>query len=188
MFSEKQTWYFSIRNETWTRGPDMPTGRHGHPCAALKINNTKVVVIGDQSKRVDFLIQNEWISGPSLPDFYYDDAHQLVSNGETLFYINTYDNVFLKMECESINSCMWIEMEQKLQIPRFGAVAKLIPDHLADCTIPPMTSSTPASTSMTSPTTVSTSTPTTSSKGIFLQATFSPILGILVSLIFNKFF
>ena len=166
----------------------MPTERYDHPCAALKINNTKVVVIGDQSKRVDFLIQNEWISGPSLPDFYYDDAHQLVSNGETLFYINTEDNVFLRMDCESINSCMWIEMEQKLHIPRFGAVAKLIPDHLAECSIPPTTSSTPASTSMTSPTTVSTSTPTTSSKGIFLQATFSPILGILVSLIFNKFF
>ena len=125
--------------------------------------------------------------GPSLPDFYYDDAHQLVSNGETLFYINTKDNVFLRMDCEWINSCMWIEMEQKLQIPRFGAVAKLIPDHLAECTIPPTTSSTPASTSMTSPTTVSTSTPITSSKGVILQATFSPIFGILVLLIFNKF-
>ena len=180
----------------------MPTGRHGHPCAALKINNKQVIVIGDQSKRVDFLIQNEWISGPSLPDFYYDGAHELVSNGETLFYINTYDNVFLRMECESINSCMWIEMEQKLQIPRYGAVAKLIPDHLAECSIPPMTLSTPASTSMmSSPTTGLTSTPSegphtstysktspsTSSKGIFLQATFSPIFGILVSLIFNKF-
>ena len=181
----------------------MPTGRRGHPCAALKMNNTKVIVIADRSrsKRVDFLIQNEWISGPSLPDFYSDGAHQLVSNGETLFYINTEDNVFLRMDCESINSCMWIEMEQKLRIPRFGAVAKLIPDHLAECTIPSTTSSTPASTSMmTSPTKGSTSTPsegpytstnlkttpTTSSKGIFLQATFSPILGILVSLIFNK--
>ena len=172
----------------------MPTGRHGHPCAALKINNKQVIVIGDQSKRVDFLIQNEWISGPSLPDFYYDDAHQLVSNGETLFYINTEDNVFLRMECEWINSCMWIEMEQKLQIPRFGAVAKLIPDHLAECSIPQTTLSTPASisTSITSEgphtSTNSKTTPTTSSKGIFLQAKFSPILGILVSLIFNKFF
>ena len=124
----------------------MPTGRHGHPCAALVLNNTKVIVIADlyypsRSKRVDFLIQDKWISGPSLPN-YYHDAHELVSNGETLFYVNTYDNVFLRMECESINSCIWIEMEQKLQIPRSNAVVKLIPDHLAECSIAPTTTST----------------------------------------------
>ena len=187
----------------------MPTGRHGHPCAALVLNNTKVLVIADlyypsRSKRVDFLIQDKWISGPSLPN-YYHDAHELVSNGETLFYVNTYDNVFLRMECESINSCIWIEMEQKLQIPRSNAVVKLIPDHLAECSIAPTTTSTKMTTGSTSmasmassiPTTTtevpqtltdSKPTPTTSSKGTSCQATFSAILCILVSLIFNKLF
>ena len=70
-----------------------------------------------------------------MPDDYSNSGHQLVSNGDTVYYINTEDNIFLELKCSgSIQDCDWIKMDQKLEFPRSNAVATLIPDHLATCT------------------------------------------------------
>ena len=77
------------------------------------------------------------ISGPSLPGDYHGDnayGHEMVSNDETLFYINTYDNVFLQLTCnESLEDCHWDTLAAKLQISRCDAFVTLIPDHMTDC-------------------------------------------------------
>ena len=74
------------------------------------------------------------ISGPSLPTNYNVIAHEIVSNGETLFYINTYDNVFLQLMCdESLEGCHWDTLASQLEFPRESAFITLIPNHMADC-------------------------------------------------------
>ena len=68
-----------------------------------------------------------------MPDDYRYDGHQMVSNGDILFYINTVDNIFLRLECTSLQDCQWITMEQKLEIRRGVAVVSLVPDELVEC-------------------------------------------------------
>ena len=76
-----------------------------------------------------------FVSGTSLPDYYYDNrGHQMVSNNDILFYINTNDNIFLRLDCQSLQDCHWISMDQKLEFPRVNAVVSLIPDTLSNCT------------------------------------------------------
>ena len=61
----------------------------------------------------------------------------MVSNGDTLFYINTVDNVFLQLTCtESLADCHWNiladtadTLAPKLQIPRKFPFVTIIPDH-----------------------------------------------------------
>ena len=58
----------------------------------------------------------------------------MVSNGDNLFYINTGDNIFLRLECTSLQDCHWITMERKLEIPRYNRpVVSLVPDELVEC-------------------------------------------------------
>jgi len=69
-----------------------------------------------------------------LPDDYYYEGDEMVSNGDSLFYINTYDNIFLRLECTLLQDCHWITMEQKLEIPRASKpVVSLVPDELVEC-------------------------------------------------------
>ena len=73
-------------------------------------------------------------SGPSLPAPYGEYGHKMVSNGDDLYYINTYNNIVLQLLCEeSLEDCHWNTLSSKLQIPRYYTFATLIPDHLADC-------------------------------------------------------
>ena len=68
-----------------------------------------------------------------MPDDYSDYGHEMVSNGDRLFYINTDDNIFLRLECTSLQDCQWISMEQKLESPRYDAVVSLVPGELVEC-------------------------------------------------------
>ena len=68
-----------------------------------------------------------------MPDDYRYDGHQMVSNGDSLFYINTYYNIFLRLDCTSLQDCHWITMEQKLEFRRADAVVSLVPDELVEC-------------------------------------------------------
>ena len=60
-------------------------------------------------------------------------GYLLLSNGETLFFINTYGNTFYRLEDKGWDGYKWINMSQKLETPRSYAVGVLIPDELASC-------------------------------------------------------
>ena len=76
-----------------------------------------------------------------MPAEYHTSGHKLVSNGDTLFYINTVDNVFLQLTCtESLADCHWNiladtadTLAPKLQIPRKSPFLTMIPSHLTEC-------------------------------------------------------
>ena len=121
----------------------MTNARYHHGCSTFWLNGEQIITVSSglsvgSSKTVEFLNLNneiiQWISGPDLPDSYRWSGTQMVSNGDTLFFVNTYDNVFLRLECgESLQDCQWITMQQKLEFPRGNAFATLISDYLTDC-------------------------------------------------------
>ena len=59
-------------------------------------------------------------------------GHLLLSNGETLFYVNTFFNNFYRLSLE-FDEYKWVEMNMRLETPRKYAIGVLIPDKLANC-------------------------------------------------------
>ena len=139
----KDTWYFSINNETWARGPDMDEARWWHACSSFVFNTTVYAIVAggfEGSKTVEFLDLSleipKWIPGPNLDfldSYVYKVGHQLVSNGETLFYISTTDNLFFYLECDTIEECQWIQLNRQFENVRAYAIVALVPDTLTDC-------------------------------------------------------
>ena len=72
--------------------------------------------------------------GPALPEEAFDkDSEIIVSNEESLYYINTWDNVIYKLVCsETITDCSWRKLDQKLEFHRWGAIALMLPESLED--------------------------------------------------------
>ena len=69
-----------------------------------------------------------------MPEDYAGSGHEIVSDGNTVYYVNTKSNVILKLECScDLESCGWTEMEQKLSNPRSYSLAFLVDDELTDC-------------------------------------------------------
>ena len=75
--------------------------------------------------------------GPVLPGMSSYLGHKIVSDSNTVYYVNTVDNFILKLECPSeiaqIASCEWILMDQKLSISRSQSLAFLVDDELTEC-------------------------------------------------------
>ena len=118
----------------------MLQARATHKCAAVTINQEKIIVVSPgarDEKSVEFLVfsggKPEWIQGPPLPEKHNWIGHQMVASDDTLFYINTNHNIFMRLECQDIYNCQWIEMTQKLQIRRSFALISLIPDEWTEC-------------------------------------------------------
>ena len=79
--------------------------------------------------------------GPALPEESTGyNSYKIVSNDDSLYYINTWSNTFYKLVCSEtieIANCCWEKLERKLEHPRKFAVAAMLPEsmeHMADCT------------------------------------------------------
>ena len=135
-----KTWYFSRNLEKWTLGPNMSTSRFNHACGSFVLNGERIVVVAgagnDNANKstVEFLSQNQWRQGPDLPESYDLRGHQIVSQDDVLFYINTKDNAILLLECEMLNDCKWTQLPQKLEFIRKQAIVALIPEERSNCT------------------------------------------------------
>ena len=117
---KKSTWLFSSFDHQWSQGPEMIVARDFHACNSFVHNGDKILVVvgGSISRTIEFLnydgSTNEWIQGPSLPEYYNHHFHRLVSYKDNIYYINTFDNVILLLECkEAIDDCQWILLEQE---------------------------------------------------------------------------
>ena len=75
-----------------------------------------------------------FLLGPALPEEAVStNAHKIVSKDESLYYINTFTNVFYKLVCsKSIEDCTWEKFGQTLEYPRQAAVALMLPDYMED--------------------------------------------------------
>ena len=150
----KDTWFFSLSNASWTKGPDMLEARQKHACGSmtLKVDGHQILVVagdfieGQQNPRlidsIEFLDLSqefpEWINGPiTLPinnsNVEVGLGHQIVSNDEYLYYINTYQNLFYQLECGHVNACNWTKLEMGLDYHRTSAIVSLVPNEFVDC-------------------------------------------------------
>ena len=69
---------------------------------------------------------------------FHEHGQNGVSNGENFFFFDTYQNVILRLDCDTGSSalcCQWTKLQQKFQWPRTNAVAFLVPDHLTNCNV-----------------------------------------------------
>ena len=123
--------------------------RFHHACSSFRpFNELILVVVGgtltDPTSIANFneflsydLIDSQWNNLGAELDLSSDknlNGQLLVSNGETLFYINTLENVFYRLEYTTFTEGFkWTKMNQTLENPRNFAVGVLIPDSLAIC-------------------------------------------------------
>ena len=127
----------------------MIMGRYLHGCSSFTFDDELILavvggVIVDYNVTVNF---NEFLSYNStspkwdnrgteldLPASDEETASILVSNGETLYYVDTNHNIFFRLEFTFEGGFEWIQMNLKLKTPRFFAIGVLIPDELTNCT------------------------------------------------------
>ena len=156
----KSTRYFNNLSQTWSDGPKLNDNHVGHACGKFKIDGKMVLVVAssrltykyprkfEKPYSVEFLPIDgrEWVPGPSLPeatlkgslpfdiDIPYYISPYIVSNEDNLYFIDTDQNVILRLDCPSdLSSCQWIKMQQKLEFPRRRGVVALIPDSMTSC-------------------------------------------------------
>ncbi len=144
----KDSYYFDVNLEIWTRGPDLAIARHTHACGRLKDkgfkNGTMIVVAGgkkEAARSTEILVENGlvWTKGPDLPISLRSsvmvskpDQYQLLVIGgcdpdgggqsEANFRLTSY-----------LGELSWSRMQQQLSPGRCGHVAMLVPDSLTQC-------------------------------------------------------
>ena len=132
----------------------MIMGRYFHGCSSFTFDDELILaVVGgavvETSSYTNYTTNfNEFLSynspsdgwdnrGTELdlpPDVSMASEAILVSNGETLYYVNTRHNVFYILDHSFHDGFEWIKMDLKLEIPRDFAIGVLIPDELTNCT------------------------------------------------------
>ena len=145
----KATFFYDMTTKVWTEGPQMQISRSNLGCEVFmnKATNSKnIVLIGGYdyefttnvaiSELLDLNGGTEWTFGPKM----YKPLGGLasVSLGDSVIAIGGMVNndIFAddisELVCDE-NGCTWELLEQKLEVPRAGIVAMLIPDELAEC-------------------------------------------------------
>ena len=138
----------SLEDGKWksTRRPDLIMERYFHACNSFTFNNELILaVVGGNSLSGsnfnEFLSYDsddpQWDNRDTELDFPFGDHYHsqlLVSNGDTLFFVDTWNNVFYRLECFE-EGFQWIKMNLTLETPRYEAIGVLIPDELTNCTM-----------------------------------------------------
>jgi hypothetical protein len=142
-----KTFYFTIGEESWTKGPELKNKRAGHSCGNIRRNKESqdmsiIVAVGYAESRfssVEILDEgsDEWQTGPELPFGIIDSQmvedqnggvvliggeSQSVSNLDTLYQLP-----------HGFQDAVWTNMEQKMKTGRRQHTAFLVPDNLVDC-------------------------------------------------------
>ena len=140
----KETYFLPKYSNLWENGPDLMYKRREHACGLFTFANTYVLIVAggfseNSSLSTELLklgeVEMRWQPGPDLPqEVFTYGGHTIVSNGESLYYINTLVNVFYELIClESLSNCHWEPLyDAKLNYPRHLAVALMLPDDMAD--------------------------------------------------------
>ena len=143
-----ETWFLESNSVTWKIGPSLLDARAEHACGLFTFSNSEVLIVAggnfENNKPVlttellnlaELDDNNGWQPGPMLPDgIAMGSGHTIVSNGESLYYINTFYNEFYELIClESLTNCTWARLyDAKLNYPRHYAVALMLPDDMVD--------------------------------------------------------
>ena len=142
-----ETWFLGKNTYEWKPEAPMTVARSQHACGSFTFDNSTVLVVagGYTSNSTEFLNLEEgtnkiWQLGPPPP---FDSllGHKIVSNEESLYYLNTFTNEFYQLMCpELLSNCYWEQLTNaKLRYSRLRAVAFMLPNDMlsmVDCKNP----------------------------------------------------
>ena len=132
--------------ENWTEGPSLIQPRELHACAIMdsylpltERGPNIIVVAGGRDanetvlKSVEFYDNGTWIQGPDLPKPLYEPTMVRFGSLGVVLMGGTYSiqgpssSSIYRLACgDSLQTCEWIEMEQKLSVDRYGHNSLLI--------------------------------------------------------------
>ena len=147
---QAKTWFCHMKfdqppqNWTWIEGPQLQSGRLEHACITWNIQDKIVVVVVGGYGRFDGITtplksteflemdSNQWVYGPDIA--LNLKLSSMISFGKQneLFLFGGRDveakaavNTIQRLSCEDqndLNTCQWITLPQKLQIPRSSGI------------------------------------------------------------------
>jgi len=141
-----KTYFFNSEDNNWRDGPALKEGRNFPSCGKLKKDSQSseyvVIVAGgaDASSSITSIEvledgSSDWIEGPEFPIGISGASMVEDSNGGVIvvggmFDDNSYSNKLFHLAHAKAE---WVEMPQKLKVPRDYTTAFLVPDELTTC-------------------------------------------------------
>ncbi len=147
-YFSRRTFYFTLGEESWTRGPKLKNIRGWHSCGKIRRNKVSqdmsIIVAGgfDNSSilsSVEILDKgsSKWQRGPELPfgivwsQMAEDQNGGVVLIGGGRPSVGTLDTLYQLPH--GGQDAVWTKMEQKMITGRRRHTAFLVPDNIVDC-------------------------------------------------------
>jgi len=141
-----ETYFFNAEDDIWRDGPALKTGRTGHSCGKVKKDSQSseyVIIVAGGSPDISPFTSveiledgsSEWIEGPELPvglssaSMVEDSKGGVIVVGGRFEGGSKSDKLFHLAHAKA----EWVEMPQKLKVPRDYTTAFLVPDELTTC-------------------------------------------------------
>ena len=144
------TFVYDFAEDEWTPSHLLNHGRGSPACGSFELKGKTILVVGlgwasadagyqyiNSMEYLDWETNSGWVLGPPMVKGLGIASMVTTSTGPLVVGGKDNDGVFfgdiyqLKCSSQLIAECQWKSMEQKLQYPRAGFVAMLIPDSLA---------------------------------------------------------
>ena len=140
------TFVYDFAEDEWTPSHLLNIGRGTPACGSFEMKGKTVLVVGlgynggyiNSMEYLEWETNSGWVLGPPMvKPLGYGNLMVTTSTGPLVVGGKDNDGVLfgdiyqLKCSSQLIAECQWKSMEQKLQYPRGGFVAMLIPDSLA---------------------------------------------------------
>jgi hypothetical protein len=143
-----KTFYFTLGDKSWTKGPELKNKRLDHSCGKIRrkkeSQEMSIIVaggsyVGSYLSSVEILDEgsNEWQTGPELP-FGIDDSQMVEDHNGGVILIGGQSSSLSTLDTlyqlpHGGQDAVWTKMEQKLKTGRYGHTAFLVPDNVVDC-------------------------------------------------------
>jgi N-acetylneuraminic acid mutarotase len=143
-----KTFYFTVGEESWTKGPELKIKRSSHSCGKIRRDKESqemsIIVAGgsDDSSylsSVEILDEgsNEWQTGPELP-FAIGFSQMVEDQNGGVVLIGGYSSSVGILDTlyqlpHGGQDAVWTKMEQKMTTRRREHTAFMVPDNIVDC-------------------------------------------------------
>ena len=142
------TFVYDFAEDEWQSSHLLNIGRGSPACGSFKLKGKTILMVGlgyngdaggyiNSVEYLEWETNSGWVLGPPMVKALWGASMVTTSTGPLVVGGKDNDGDFFgdiyQLQCSSqlIAECQWKSMEQKLQYPRAGFVAMLIPDSLA---------------------------------------------------------
>ena len=140
-----ETWFYHIKDNLWTpeRKADMNTARRNFGCLSINTEGEDFIFVAGghliSSTEMFNIAANEWENGPDLNFATSALSLAWLTQDQSILILGgvvneKYSDKIYQSKCESyknMETCEWIELGQKLKIPRGYSTIVQMPDLLS---------------------------------------------------------